>query len=210
MEKNRIEAFSDGVMAVAITLLVLDLSVPIARRPGQLAVQLGHEWPRFAAYGVSFLVIGIIWVNHHTLFSLLTHVDRPLLFVNLFLLAVVVLIPFGTSLLADNITRGHSDASLAAAVYSAISLLMAVGFSAMYLYMTADGRLLRPDVDLAAARQSRLRFGAGGFFYLALVGMAFLNAYLTLACNFALAAYYVFNRLPVPLPAAAAAEEPDS
>ena len=208
MEKNRIEAFSDGVLAVAITLLVLDLSIPIAR-PGQLAVQLGHEWPRFAAYGVSFLVIGIIWVNHHTLFSLLRRVDRPMLFVNLFLLAVVVLIPFGTSLLADNLSQGGSNAKLAAAVYSAIFVLMAAGFSAMYVYMTRDGRLLRPDVDLTAARASRLRFGAGGIVYLALVGVAFVNAYLTLACHFALAAYYVFNRLPVPL-SPAEAEEADS
>jgi len=208
MEKTRIEAFSDGVMAVAITLLVLDLSIPIAR-PGELAVQLAHEWPRFAAYAVSFLVIGIIWVNHHTLFSLLRRVDRPLLFVNLSLLAVVVLIPFGTALLADNLSRGGSNAKLAAAVYSAISLLMAVGFSAMYVYMTRDGRLLRPDVDLAAARASRLRFGGGGIVYLALVGVAFLNPYVTLACHFALAGYYVFNRLPVPL-SPAAAEEADS
>ncbi len=198
MEKNRIEAFSDGVMAVAITLLVLDLSIPIARRHAQLASLLGEEWPRFAAYGVSFLVIGIIWVNHHTLFSLLSHVDRPLLFVNLFLLADVVLIPFGTALLADNIRQGGSNAHVAAAIYSAISLLMAVGFSAMYVYMTVDGRLLRDGVDLEAARACRLRFSGGGVFYLVLVGLAFVNAYLTLACQFALAAYYVFNRLPVP------------
>jgi hypothetical protein len=85
MEKGRAEAFSDGVLAVAITLLVLDLHVD-ATGHGSLSHQLGQTWPSFAAYVVSFFVIGVIWVNHHALFALIDRVDRVLLFENLMLL----------------------------------------------------------------------------------------------------------------------------
>src|SRR5690348_2858439 len=92
MDRGRLEAFSDGVFAVAITLLALDLAVPV---PGQEALgrQLVSHWPSFAAYGVSFLTIGIIWVNHHTLFRNFADVDRTMLFLNLLMLFFVVTIP---------------------------------------------------------------------------------------------------------------------
>ena len=102
MEHGRLEAFSDGVVAVAITLLALNLAVggPGPRHPSLLH-QLGHQWPVYAAYVVSFFTIGVIWVNHHSLFRQLAGVDRPTLFLNLLLLLFVVAIPFGTSTLAD-------------------------------------------------------------------------------------------------------------
>src|SRR6201992_2175879 len=93
LTKGRVEAFSDGVLAVAITLLVLDLHVDTGGSES-LAHQLGDKWPSFAAYVVSFFVIGVIWVNHHALFSLIASVDRTLLFYNLLLLMFVTTIPF--------------------------------------------------------------------------------------------------------------------
>jgi uncharacterized membrane protein len=103
MRTSRLEAFSDGVFAIAITLLVLDLAVPPvteAERDGLWAA-LGHEWPSYFAYLVSFLVIGIIWINHHTMLTLVERVDRPVLFANLLLLLTVSVIPFPTRLLAE-------------------------------------------------------------------------------------------------------------
>ena len=103
MSSRRTEAFSDGVFAIAITLLVLDLAVPPlqeSERDG-LAAALGHEWPSYFAYLVSFLVVGIIWINHHTMLTLLERVDRPVLFANLMLLLTVSVIPFPTRLLAE-------------------------------------------------------------------------------------------------------------
>lgn len=79
MSSNRVEAFSDGVFAIAITLLILDIKVPDAA-DGRLAHELLNAWPSFASYFVSFLVIGIIWVNHHAIFRYIQHVDRPVLF----------------------------------------------------------------------------------------------------------------------------------
>ena len=108
MSKARLEAFSDGVIAVAITLLALDLTVPEPGH-GMLLTQLGDHWPQFAAYVVSFFTIGIIWVNHHARVSQIAKVDRTLLFINLVLLMFVVLIPFATSTMATYLTSGHMN-----------------------------------------------------------------------------------------------------
>jgi uncharacterized membrane protein len=96
---GRVEAFSDGVLAVAITLLVLDLRLP--RVEGSLWHALLVLWPAGAAYVTSFIVIGVMWANHHSLFDGIARVDRPLLFLNLLLLLVIVTVPFSTSLVAD-------------------------------------------------------------------------------------------------------------
>src|SRR5262245_64468630 len=92
----RLEAFSDAIFAIAATLLVLDLAVPAreASPDGHLARELAHQWPAYFAYLVSFLVIGIIWVNHHTVFAKVRFVDRTVLFVNLALLLIVSALPF--------------------------------------------------------------------------------------------------------------------
>src|SRR5690348_14514377 len=111
MDRGRVEAFSDGVLAVAITLLVLNLKIDTGRsdRPS-VAFQLRENWPSYAAYVVSFLVIGVIWVNHHALFAQVVRVDRVLLFLNLVLLMFVTTIPFTTSVLAGTLRDGGSDA----------------------------------------------------------------------------------------------------
>src|SRR5690242_21716180 len=111
MESDRLEAFSDGVFAVAITLLALDLVVPGPGGGISLAQKLQHHVPSFAAFVVSFLTIGIIWVNHHTLFRNFAEVDRPLLFLNLLLLFFVVCIPFATSTFAAYLRVARFDAS---------------------------------------------------------------------------------------------------
>ena len=112
-ETNRTEAFSDGVLAIAITLLVLDLKVPArATLNGSLASARGHEWPALFAYFTSFLVIGIIWVNHHAVFDLIGAVDRVVMFLNLLLLMCVVAIPFTTALLSEDLTAGSDGLKL--------------------------------------------------------------------------------------------------
>ena len=99
MDRGRLEAFSDGVFAVAITLLALNLAIGGPSNV-TLAAKLADHWPAFAAYAVSFVTIGIIWVNHHALFKNFSEIDRTLLFVNLLLLFFVVSIPFATSTIA--------------------------------------------------------------------------------------------------------------
>lgn len=125
MKPGRTEAFSDGVFAIAATLLVLEIHVPVAN--GNLLSALIRAWPAYASYGVSFLTIGIIWMNHHAIFNHLRHIDRPLGVLNLLLLLLVALIPFPTALLATYLQTGHDEA-VAGAVYGVIMTIMGVVF----------------------------------------------------------------------------------
>jgi uncharacterized membrane protein len=197
MSSRRLEAFSDGVFAIAITLLVLDLVVPSRREAADegLAHALAHEWPAYFAYLVSFLIIGIIWVNHHVIFDKVRLVDRPVLFANLILLLVVSAIPFPTRLLAEYLTAGD-DSHVAAAVYSATMLAMGLTYALLWLLLTRDTRLLREGVDPRSGRLALRRFAIGNVFYLATIGLSFVNATATLAVHGALAIYYCFDQLP--------------
>ena len=127
MSKGRLESFSDGVIAVAITLLILNISVP-SRRPTSLAHELSNMWPQYAAYVTSFLTIGIIWINHHAMINRLREVNHAILFLNLLLLMSIVLLPFATNLMAVYLQTPHGQ-HLAAAVYGGSLLLMGVTFA---------------------------------------------------------------------------------
>ena len=141
MRTARLEAFSDGVFAIAITLLVLEVPVPEAES-GRLAEALLHQWPSYASYVVSFLIIGIIWVNHRAMFEQIRRIDRMVLFLNLLLLLCVAFVPFPTGLLADYIHAGH-DQGVAALVYSGTMTAMGFAFSSIWIYARAGKRLLR-------------------------------------------------------------------
>jgi uncharacterized membrane protein len=199
---GRLEAFSDGVFAIAITLLVLDLRVPLREPHRSLASALAKEWPSYGAYLVSFAIIGIIWVNHHTVFRNVRAVDRPVLFANLFLLGVVSLLPFPTRLLAEYLRDGWNG-NVAAMVYSAAMLAMSVGFSVLWLLVTRErADLLHEHIDRAQARGALRRFGAGLFIYLATIAVAALSAGIALIVHAVLAVYYSFDQLAGATPTA--------
>ncbi len=194
MDRGRLEAFSDGVFAVAITLLALGLTVA-GPGHGTLTHQLAERWPGFVAYLISFFTIGIIWVNHHALVSNIKVVSRPLLYLNLVLLLFVVLVPFATGTVAAYLAHGGFDARVAVAVYGGTLLGMSIGFGAMLEWSLGEGRL---HVPVAADRRwpARVRFTGGGVVYLAVIGIAFLSAPLALGITGAVAVYYVFERTP--------------
>jgi uncharacterized membrane protein len=196
MSGRRVEAFSDGVFAIAITLLILDLVVPARTEvaEGELGHHLSEQWPAYFAYVVSFLTIGIIWVNHHTVFNKVRMVDRRVLFANLALLLVVSAIPFPTKLISEYLLAG-ADSHLAAAIYSTTMLAMGIAYSALWLAVTRDARLLHEHVDPAAGRAAIRRFGVGSVLYLGTIGLSFVNAILTLAVHGVLAVYYCFDQL---------------
>ena len=132
MDRSRLEAFSDGVFAVAITLLALNLTVEGPGHGVPLQHQLWtHRWS-FAAYLLSFFIIGIIWVNHHVLIRSIALVDRTLLFLNLVLLLFVVLIPFSTSTVAQYLPVPGPDVKVAMVLYSAVFLGMSAGFGSIF------------------------------------------------------------------------------
>ncbi|MGV4987324.1 TMEM175 family protein [Streptomyces sp. NPDC001709] len=197
-ESGRVEAFSDGVFAIAITLLILDIKVPKAGEHGGLWQSIGAQWPSYAAYVVSFLVIGIMWVNHHQVFSYVARVDRTLMFLNLLVLMVVAAVPWPTAMLAEYL-REDTASHAAAAVYSLVMVAMALAFQALWWHLTRTGHLFDTRVDTAAARATRARFALGSLGYPLTVGLAFVSAPLTLAAHGLLALYYGFNQVAVPL-----------
>ncbi len=194
MSTSRTEAFSDGVFAIAATLLVLELKVPQAE-PGSLADALLENWPSYATYVVSFLTIGIIWVNHHAVMDRIRKVNRPLLFMNLVFLMAVAAIPFPTALLADYLQAGH-DESLAAAVYGGTMALMGATFGIIWAYAVLSDDLLHEGVDPAHARRSLWIFAAGTPLYVLAIGASLLSATLGLAIYAILALFYLFEVLP--------------
>jgi uncharacterized membrane protein len=178
MSKSRLEAFSDGVLAVAITLLVLDLHAAVGEHDAEGHVislwdQVHDEWPAFLAYLVSFFVIGVIWINHHALCVLIERVDRALLFYNLLLLLWVCTIPFTTSALAEFLRDGtQSDVRIAVLLYGLSNEGMAIAFLLIVRHMLYKP-LVKGPIDLSARRRAVLRFGAGSLVYpvIAIVGL---------------------------------------
>src|SRR5260221_2551473 len=150
----RVEAFSDGVMAIAITLLVLDLKVPnsadIARTGGLLAA-LAERWPSYLAYLAAFLTIGIIWLNHRTLVDRIARFDARLHWLNLMLLLGVATLPFPTSLVADFVKEGGADASTATALYGLCATLMALPWGFIWRHLADRPDLLEAGFDAAYA-----------------------------------------------------------
>jgi uncharacterized membrane protein len=204
VDRSRLEAFSDGVFAVAITLLALNLTVA---GPGPVPLRhqfWEHRWS-FAAYLLSFFVIGIIWVNHHVLIKSVALVDRTLLFLNLVLLLFVVLIPFSTATAALYLPAHSGDVKLAMAVYSAVLLGMSVGFGLIFEWTLHGDHRIEP-LPPQAHWPARLRFLGGASVYVAAIVVSLFNAYAAFALIALTAVYYIVERTPA---SPAASDSPD-
>jgi uncharacterized membrane protein len=189
MSTDRLEAFSDGVFAIAITLLVLEIPVPDVEQGG-LADALLDEWPAYAAYVVGFAIIGIIWINHHAVLGYIERADRGLLLLNLNLLLWVALIPWPTHLLAEYMQAGGSDERAAALVYALTMTIMGVSFGGMWLYITRRAGVGVAQLEPAEVRSRTMRFVIGVPMYVLSIALAFVSAPACLAVNALLAVYY--------------------
>ncbi len=193
MDRSRLEAFSDGVFAVAITLLALNLTVA---RPGHYDTLLHQlRWPVFVAYLISFFMIGIVWVNHHALVRSIKAVNRTLLFLNLVLLLFVVLIPFATATMADYRLSDSHDGKVAMALYALVFFGMSVGFGSIFEWTLHGQRVyqpLPPDKHWPA----RARFVGGGLVYLVAIIVALINAVAAFVLIALVAVYYIVERTP--------------
>jgi uncharacterized membrane protein len=190
VSKTRVEAFSDGVFAIAITLLVLTVAQPRSYR--HLAHDFSTQWPSLAAYVVSFIVIGIMWINHHSVFMSLEQVDRGLLYLNLLLLMTIAFLPYPTGVLGQALAKGQG-ARTAAVAYGTVMVVNACAWSVLWLYASTHRRLLRPDFPENERVTATLLFTLGVLVYTLAVGVAFLNAYAFLALQGALGVYYAFD-----------------
>jgi uncharacterized membrane protein len=208
MDSRRAESFSDGVFAVAITVLVFDL-LPIGHAALSYRV-LAQAWPQYAAYVVSFMTIGIMWMNHHTLFGHVRLIDRTLLVLNLLLLMGIVVIPFPTALVAEHLTGPTSSGGRpAAVVYGAVMLVIAICYNALWLHMirhaaalgTVGAGHLRGALPRVSPGLRIPRWSIGLIGYLAgTLIAAFWSAAAALAVYGLLAVFYLFNHLPEPVP----------
>ncbi|HEX3324984.1 MAG TPA: TMEM175 family protein [Solirubrobacterales bacterium] len=189
MSTARAEAFSDGVFAIAITLLVLEVHVP-QPGSGSLAHELGAQWPSYAAYVISFMTIGIIWINHHVMFRRLRTIDHGILIWNLLLLMCVGALPFTTALMATYLKEGQGEI-LAAAIYSGSMLLMTLIFAATnYHVLVRKAGFLIDDVDEEIRHLTLRREISGALPYLLATALAVVSPYLTLAICAAVAIFY--------------------
>ena len=173
MRTDRLETFADGVLAIAATLLILNVDTQIGEQADNLAQRLLEIWPSYAGYAVSFLTIGIIWVNHHGLMTQIDHSDRIFLFLNVFLLMVVAFIPSPTRLVAEHIR--DEGATAAAVAYGVTLTATAVMFNLVWFYASGGGgRLLRPDHDPKAVKGITRSYRPAPYIYLVMTLVAFV------------------------------------
>ena len=188
MDTARAETFSDGVFAIAITLLILNVTVHHSGGP------LGHDllrlWPSYLAYAISFLTIGIMWVNHHTLFRHFERVDRPLLFLNIALLLLIAFVPFPTRVVAEFV-RSDADRRAAALLYGTTLTITAVFFFAVWWY--GSRRLLRADADRREVSGITRSYLPGAPTYALATALAFVNATVSLIVFAAIAIFYALS-----------------
>jgi uncharacterized membrane protein len=196
MDRSRLEAFSDGVFAVAITLLALDLTVA-GPGHGRLLHQFWDQWPAFVAYVISFFMIGIVWVNHHVLVRSISVVNRTLLFLNLVLLLFVVLIPFATSTVAEYLDAHthNNDPNVAMALYAGVFLGMSIGFGSIFEWTLHGERVYQP-VLIGKHWAARARFVGGGLVYVVAIIVALFNAVASFVMIALVAVYYIVERTP--------------
>lgn len=182
---SRMETFSDGVFAIAATLLVLEFSVS-----GQnLGHALLHIWPSYLAYITSFLTIGIIWMNHHHTVSLIARTDRTMLFLNNLLLLTVAFLPFPTKLVGDYLRRPGEEA--AALAYAATLVVMAILHQLWWQYARRDRRLIADETSDSALRAVDRAYWPGVPMYAAVLIVAFFSPLAAVIVTFAIAAFYL-------------------
>lgn len=189
METSRLETFSDGVFAIAATLLILDVSLP-AGGTGSLAHQLAHLWPSYAGYAVSFVTIGVMWINHHAVFKLIDHIDRTFLTINVIFLLLIAFVPFPTHVLALHL---HRDAQTAAFFYGLMLTLTAVMWQAVWFYASTGRRLLSADADLRVVRGITRAFLPGVPIYAIAMLSALVSSWLSVVLYAAITTFYVIE-----------------
>jgi uncharacterized membrane protein len=185
-ETARIEAFSDGVFAIAITLLILEIRVPQQTHDGVLRDALLDLWPSYLAFLASFMTIGVMWLNHHRLFSLINKKDDGLIAINLVLLLGITWLPFPTALLAEHLLGSHIDQQTAAVVYAASFFALSIVFNLMWRY-AAHMKIVEDDLNVGAITR---QYALGPIMYGALVGVALYDAEWCLVLSILYAIYF--------------------
>ena len=192
MSPSRLETFADGVFAIAATLLILNVDAQVGTGEGALSQRLLDIWPSYIGYAVSFVTIGIIWSNHHTVMNQLARVDRLFLMLNVFLLLCVAFIPFPTRLVAEHLRNRH-ELEPAALAYGATMTVMAIAYSSLWLYASRNGRLLRADSNPRTVSGITRSYLPGTPLYLAATLIALVSPLASVALFGGIALSYVIE-----------------
>ena len=202
-ETDRLETFCDGVFAIAITLLVLEIRLPADAHvagSGDLFRALARLWPSYVAYTIAFLTLGIMWANHHSIFEYVRRTDKYFLLINVVFLMCVSFLPFPTRVVAEHLADPEARQA-AMVVYSATLIVIALAYNAVWRYAVAGGRLLDPDADMEGVRTISRRYLAGPISYGVAFALAFVNAWASIAVHAVLAGLYVLPERKAPRPA---------
>jgi uncharacterized membrane protein len=189
---TRLETFADGVFAIAATLLILNVDSQVREGTTALGDRLLEIWPSYIAYAVSFVTIGIIWSNHHTVMGQLGRVNRTFLMLNVFLLLCVAFVPFPTRLIAENL-RDRSNLEPAALAYGATMTVMAVCYISLWLYAIRGRRLLRDDSSERTVSGITRSYVPGIPVYLTATLVALVSPLASVALFGAIAVFYVIE-----------------
>jgi TMEM175 potassium channel family protein len=184
---QRLEAFSDGVFAIAATLLVLEFAV--GTRSGDLGASLLHLWPAYLAYVTTFLTIGIIWINHHHCLETMASADRTLMFLNILLLLTVSFLPFPTKLVAEYLQRDGEQAAVYA--YDLTFVVMSIVFNLLWRYATSQRRLIAEHVPDSALRAISRAFDPGVPMYALCLVVAIWSPLASVVLTLVIAAFYL-------------------
>ena len=185
----RLETFADGVFAIAATLLILNVDGQVAGDVHDLGGRLAHIWPSYLAYGVSFVTIGIMWVNHHTIMSQVRSTDRRFLLANIGLLMCIAFFPFTTRLVAEHVRGDGAEA--AALAYGFAGVVTAIMFNVTWFYAVVGKRLLRRDADPAVVQGITRTYIPGPWIYLTATLVAFASPVASIIGFGVIALFYV-------------------
>ena len=190
-DTQRLEAFSDGVFAIAITLLIIEVGVPEVHAGESLAGALRELWPSYVGYVVSFLTIGVMWMNHHQMFRDIERTDHTLTVLNLLLLMGVAFVPFPTALVAQYLREDSEQRLAATLAFGGTFTVLAVIFNLLWLHASRWGKLLDEHVSASRIRSRTLRYLPGAALYGVTLPLAFITPWISLAISAALAAFYL-------------------
>jgi uncharacterized membrane protein len=191
MNTGRLETFADGVFAIAATLLILNVDAHVGNAVGSLSKELAHNWTSYAAYALSFVTIGIIWVNHHTVMTQIERADRTFLFITVGFLMSVAFIPFPTRLIAEYLTDDFANARAATIAFGVTLTITAAFFNALWLYASRSRRLLREDADEALVAGITRSFRPGVPIYVLATLVGILSPIASFILYTLIAAFYV-------------------
>jgi uncharacterized membrane protein len=189
----RIEAFSDAVFAIAITLLIIEIAVPHVEGDESLGSALLHLWPSYVGYALSFITIGIMWMNHHHMFRDIERTDHWLIALNVLLLMCISFLPFSTAVLVAYLQDDELPRAMFA--YATSLTVTAISFNAMWVYAAFGGRFVDSKVSQARLRARTIRFLPAPLLYAVAMALSFINPWASFALIVALTILFL-----IPLP----------